>query len=1115
MDGQLIELIVHALAAGALWNIGAYAGELARTDLASLLKVSSVRHALRAHTLPGFVYSERDSYRKLLEICVKKIVKADKDKQEVDLQAELRASWAVIVSVQDHRNIWDRLRTIIPKFAFLAGFVDPIRYAGPLVHGLIELALYSYDEYQDAKSRSLARQTGALSLLYLQRLNFSLEDASLLWEMHNKCNRWNTAVLIVRLAATVLEERIVPLGVRQALTNLLVEMSGFKHFYFRNNWKVRRTVLLHLQQLSQETMEKVLYDSIHDTIEMRSLLETEPAVRAVLGRELDLAAAKKKLQQPAYKDKVERELEALGEQVRQMNKGLTYRSEHRATVVAAEVAEMSRNYQHCHSMLASESLKTQEISVNVNLLHHRTLEIATDISHIKELLEQPHSPKTLSPVLRILPQKNLEGCGFVGRSEELSQLISMYSSKSARAVILGKPGVGKSTLALKFAYEAEKAGLFTHFVWINAEKSTTIFNDYLEVASDLQVSHGNDCDKVKYAKSTLKTNPSTLLIYDNADFEDQRTEEEIAAFLKDHFLFGAASVLVTSRNELWLQHIHPQVKLQALTQPQGIQLIAGLSGLPEEEFGPALMDMFEGNPLSIRGFGHYLRQSKSRVDLERRLGKMTKGSALDKLLELYYQDCSDLGRKALESCSFLNPANIDSRLTLRILLRLKAQQQTSAVSELKSLSLLEMGRPGALEMHRVVQDSVHSHIQESEELERVVAKCILEMIDEGLIKDPSLMLNARFFHDRRREMLTETYEGADERLLKRKQKTLDRSKKIDAALVKFCLREKLAPEARRVSQAWAALPPKEDFSQASDSAVRRKPVPTAASSVQAVEVIPTVEEVKERMSNGKLFLAEDRFEDAEREYRAAAALAEEHHVKQYVLSMYRLARIMQERDKGPAGREFILMALSKLEEAQLSPKAQIHVYDLAGILLGQSSDRTNDAIAYFQRAIALGQTHKISFSYLAKLQTHLADVYLQTEQREEAIQIYEASLETLRPVPTDPLHAQIHENLSHCHQLDWGLQLDHLEKELGFRKQHLRDDPAGEASNLFKAGALLAKNNDNSRAIQKLEDAEKLLQPGDPQLAEVYDELMLTCSNVDEEKAVHYYALKQASSKSG
>lgn len=114
----------------------------------------------------------------------------------------------------------------------LIGFVDQIWYAGPLVQGFIELALYSYEEYQDAKSRSQARQTVALSMLYEGRLNFSKNSALLLWEAHEKCNRWNTAVLIIRLISVILEERIVRFDVRHSLVVLLCEMSGFKHFTF-------------------------------------------------------------------------------------------------------------------------------------------------------------------------------------------------------------------------------------------------------------------------------------------------------------------------------------------------------------------------------------------------------------------------------------------------------------------------------------------------------------------------------------------------------------------------------------------------------------------------------------------------------------------------------------------------------------------------------------------------------------------------------------------------------------------------------------------------------------------------------------------------------------------
>ena len=1085
MDGQLIALIVPVLASGTLWNIGETAGKIARLDLVMLLRLAVFRHAARSEKLPGFVSTERHNYRNQLEICVKKIVKTDKIHQEVELQAELRACWAVIVSINDHRNIWDHLRGIIPRFAFMFGFIDPIRYAGPLVHGVIDLSLYAYDEYQDAKSRSLARQSGALSMLYIGRYNFSQSDAKLLWEMYSKCTRWNTAVLIVRLASTIISERIVPYSVRTELVNLLIEMSSFNHYYFRNNWKVRRTVLSHLVELKTGTMEVKLHIAIAEAVFIRSALEVESSVRVVLGQEENITTAREELRKPVYKERVEREIEAIGNQIRLLNEGITYRTEKRTEIVAEEIAEMTRTAENCRSLLTNESLKTQEICTNIELLRNRAMEMATDIYKIKTLLEQPEKRQKGLPVLRMLPQRNLEGKNFVGREEEVKTLMQIFSAPGARAVILGSAGVGKSTLALRFAYHAEAQGLFTNYLWVQAATSSTLTSDYLEIASDLQVTHGDDAAKVKYAKSALKTNPQTLLIYDNSDFEGLQTQSEIDYFLKTHLLFGAASVLVTSNNDTWRQHISTAIDLKPLHGQEAIEMIAGISGLPAQEFGPDIMTMFEGNPLSIKGFGSYLRQSKSLIELQRKLGKMTTGTAIDKLLELYYENCSDLGRKALESCSFLNPGHIDPRLTLRILRGLKAVQQTAAVTELSTLSLLESNSPGGLEMHRLVQEHVHSKMSDKTVVERVVAQSILEMLEEGLIKDPALLLNAMFFHDKRREM-NET------------------NRKIDMALVKYCLREKLAPEAKRISQAWMNS---EDSTTSNGHA---KPHHIRESSAD-LKVIPPIEEVKSRVLQGDVYFADGKFEEAEREYRLAAGMSEKHHCKQYVKSMHKLAILLQARDKGPAGREVMVKVLSRLDEANVSPQKRIEMYDLAGVLLGE--EQSEEAITVFRKAIALGQKHNLAFSNLAKVQSHLADLYLKLQQQDEAIATYEASLETLKAVPTDPLRAHIHKHLSQCHQADWNQELTHLEKELDFRREHIRDDTAAEAANLLTSGSILAAHGSGGDAITKLEEAERLLEGDDPMLVEVYDELMLAWSRSNPDKAIEYQTLKEQAEK--
>ena len=1060
MDGQLVDLLVPALAAGAMWNIGGIAGNLARETLAQLLRVVTVRHAIRSQESPGFRYTHKVFYTNELERVIRKIEKESKSNQDVDFQAEIRASWAIVSSIDDDEHIWDRLRRVLPKIAKLVALVDPIRYAGQLVDGLIDIGGLLYDQYQDVKKYTLAGSVITLTVLYSLRHNITNTEVEVLRVMLRKCNRWAIAVLTLRLLALLLEEGVVKLDIRMSLFELLEELAAFKIFVFRNNWKVRKAALYALVRLTHASIqEPELQLLVRDLLDMRVLLEPDENVLVVVRQFSSFGQATKRLAKKPFRTRMEREVKDIHTFVTDLYSTQHAKDENRLLTVAAEIRTAADSMNKAAALSSPEvSTRTAELQEAVNILSSRSQEMAARLETIKELIDTPkqHEPHTK---VRSLPQRNLEAGFFVGREEELAQLLQVFAVPKARAVLLGEPGIGKSALALKFAYEAEKVEMFDNFIWIHAEKSSTIFADYLEMAVDLSVSHGNDSEKVLYVKAHLKHNPRILLIYDNADFEDQQSEQEIDQFLRENFLFAHAAVLVTSRNEAeWVSKVSPQIRLTRLSREDGLKLLSTLSALPEAKIQSELVDRLDGNPLSLRTAGRYLRQSQSQNNLMEKLNSRA-GPGLDRLMDVCVATVTPQARMTLEACSFLNPDNIDSRLTRRLLLEARVRQQYTTLAELESLNLLEM-TGGRIEMHRMVQDSAYnlSPGKDREERERQLGHCLREMIAGGEHIDPDMMLNARFYHDRR------TLPSED-------------NLKVDQALVDFLLAKKLGTEARRLAE---SIGEPESFSEA--------------------EVLISLLHKAEACALTGLHDA------AELCYKQAYDLAKSYPEKLFQVSL-NLAKYKSDKGEVEMAKAYIENVLRTLGTVSLLPLQLGEIYALAGKLFS-TEERVDRPREYLTKALGLVQNK-------AEIYVSLAEMYFRHVGYEpEAVAALESGLGALQSSATDPLHAKVFRLLAANTRSDPSKPFTYLSQELAFRRVHLPDDSTGLVEVLLELGSLHMLRNHNQEALSSMREAEQLLPAQDPLLAQVYEVMAKAAvASGDNEEGLRYNELKDSLSK--
>ncbi len=187
---------------------------------------------------------------------------------------------------------------------------------------------------------------------------------------------------------------------------------------------------------------------------------------------------------------------------------------------------------------------------------------------------------------------------FTGREKELAHLEeSLKSGHSGAITNTGMGGVGKSQLALEFAYRnAEK---YKMIYWIRSEQTETIKADLRMLGLEMGISEEflKDDVVISTMKNALEKQKGWLLIFDNA--EDPNMLREV--------LPQGGHVIITSRNPNWDKPITIDVfsKEEALHY---LQKISGISG-QEEELN-LLSEELGFLPLALTQAGAYIRRQQ-------------------------------------------------------------------------------------------------------------------------------------------------------------------------------------------------------------------------------------------------------------------------------------------------------------------------------------------------------------------------------------------------------------------------------------------------------------------------------------------------------------------------
>lgn len=370
-----------------------------------------------------------------------------------------------------------------------------------------------------------------------------------------------------------------------------------------------------------------------------------------------------------------------------------------------------------------------------------------------------------------LPVPDFDETGFFGRQGELRRIKKAIKGAYPVVSILGDGGIGKTSIALKAAYDLldDPKQQFDAFVWVTAKATVLTPNEIQRINGAIETSLGligsaaKELSGVEYIPNPVDEvleymeNFRVLLILDNLETV---LDNRLRSFLLE--LPIGSKVIVTSRiglgieNPVQLSPLEPYESARLLNALARIRDVKQLKGLRQDDI-ERLANSMQGHPAYIRWFVAGVQAGYRPEEL---LGNNE--LLLDYCMSNVYEYLSDNARATLRSMQVLQGPKNQAELAYlndftadeiqRSLLELITTNFTAMTSQTSGYSLdtayeLSDFSRQYLEKHHPAEASVRNlFFQRNEELRNLGIEVSAEITTSPLAPTSVYVRNAGDYH---------------------------------------------------------------------------------------------------------------------------------------------------------------------------------------------------------------------------------------------------------------------------------------------------------------------------------------------------------------------------------
>ena len=356
--------------------------------------------------------------------------------------------------------------------------------------------------------------------------------------------------------------------------------------------------------------------------------------------------------------------------------------------------------------------------------------------------EPTRFPGSLPPIWNVPYRRNRN---FTGREQVLDSLYDALRSGQSAALtqaISGLGGVGKTQLALEYAYRCRADyGLIW---WIRSEEPTTLASDYALLAQELDLPQ-KDAQKqevvIEAVHQHLSRIKDWLLIFDNAE-----SKEQVYAYLPQG---EGGHAVITSRNRDW-EDVASSLPIHTWEPQESIAFLLSRTGQNKAKGAGQLADALGHLPLALEQAAAYIGKNISFAAYLNLLETRRRELWDEESPPLNYKDTvattwslsmdrvdedekAEAGRGILNFCAFLAPENIPRSFLTALADHVPedrgapfrdALQINRGIKVLSRYSLVEVS-PESLSVHRLVQEVVQDRLQVEAEMWAEAAICVV------------------------------------------------------------------------------------------------------------------------------------------------------------------------------------------------------------------------------------------------------------------------------------------------------------------------------------------------------------------------------------------------------